>query len=147
MIRTNSKHPHFISLVKQLDDLLSVVDGDKHDYYHQFNSIEGIPHVLVAYSNEQPVACGAIKPYNDTTVEIKRMYTQPNSRGMDFGKTILQELEQWAKELGYKKLILETGISFEAANRLYKKYGFTQIPNYDQYKDIKDSICFEKVID
>ena len=147
MIRTNSKHPHFITLVKQLDDLLSVVDGDKHEYYHQFNSIEGIPYVLVSYHNNEPIACGAIKPYNDTTVEIKRMYTHPDARGKGFGKTILQELEQWAKELGYKKLMLETGISFEAANNLYKKYGFTQIPNYDQYEDIKDSICFQKLID
>lgn len=147
MIRTNSEHPHFIALVKQLDDLLSVVDGDKHDYYHQFNSIEGIPYVIVYYYNGKPVACGAIKPYNDSTIEIKRMYTHPDSRGKGLGKTILRELEQWAKELGYKKLILETGISFAAANNLYKNYGFTQIPNYDQYKDIKDSICFQKVID
>jgi len=147
MIRTNSKHPHFIALVKELDTLLSVVDGEKHDYYHQFNSIEGIPYVIVAYWNGQAIACGAIKPYNDTAVEIKRMYTHPDARGKGLGKTILCELEQWAKELGYKKLMLETGISFDAANSLYKKYGFTQIPNYDQYKGVKDSICFQKPID
>jgi len=147
MIRTNSKHPHFIALVKELDTLLSAVDGDKHDYYHQFNSSEGLPYVIVTYWKDQPIACGAIKPYNETTVEIKRMYTHPNSRGKGLGKMILRELEQWAKELGYKSLILETGTSFEAANSLYKKYGFTQIPNYDQYKDIKDSICFQKTID
>lgn len=147
MIRTNSKHPHFIALVKQLDELLCVVDGDKHDYYHQFNSIDGIPYVIVAYWNSQPIACGAIKPYGADTVEIKRMYTHPDSRGKGFGKTILGELEQWARELGYKNLILETGTSFEATNNLYIKYGFIQIPNYDQYKDIKDSICFQKTIE
>ena len=146
MIRTNSKHPHFVALVKQLDDLLAVVDGDKHDYYHQFNGIEGLPYVIVAYYNGKPTACGAMKPYNNTTVEIKRMYTDPDSRGKGLGKSILTELEQWAKELGFKNLMLETGTSFEAANNLYKKYGFTQIPNYDQYVDLKDSICFQKAI-
>ncbi len=146
MIRTNSKHPHFVALVKQLDDLLSVVDGDKHEYYHQFNGIEGLPYVIVSYYNGKPIACGAMKPYDSTTVEVKRMYTHPDSRGKGLGKSILQELEQWAKELGYKNLILETGTSFEAANNLYKKYGFIQIPNYDQYVDIKDSVCFQKAI-
>ena len=146
MIRTNSKHPHFISLVNQLDEHLTLVDGAKHDYYHQFNGIEGIPYVILIHSNDQPVACGAIKPYDDATAEIKRMYTLPDSRGKGLGKTILQELEQWATELGFNKLILETGISFAAANSLYKKYGFTQIPNYDQYKDVKDSVCFQKAI-
>ena len=146
MIKTNSKHPHFIALAKELDTLLSVVDGDKHDYYHQFNSIDEIPYVIVAYLDNQPIACGAIKPHNKTTVEVKRMYTHPNSRGRGLGKTILLELQQWAKELGFQTLLLETGISFEPAINLYKNNGFVQIPNYDQYKGVKDSICFQKTI-
>ena len=147
MIRTNSKHPHFIALVQELDTLLTVVDGDKHDYYHQFNGIDTIPYAVVAYLQDQPIACGALKPYHETTVEIKRMFTHPDARGKGFGKTVLLELEQWAKELGYTDLLLETGATFEAAIHLYRKNGFTQVANYDQYKGIKDSICFQKLID
>lgn len=147
MIRTNSKHPHFIALVKELDSLLSVVDGDKHEYYHQFNSIEGIPYAIVAYLNDEPIACGAMKPYNETTVEIKRMYTKLESRGKGLGKTILLELQEWAKELGFQTLLLETGVSFEAAINLYKKNGFVQTQNYDQYTNVADSICFQKSIE
>ena len=146
MIRTNSKHPHFVGLVQELDALLTVVDGDKHDYYHQFNGIDDIPYAVVAYFENQPIACGALKPYNETTIEIKRMYTHAEVRGKGFGKAILLELEQWAKELGYSSLLLETGVSFEAAIHLYRKNDFTQVSNYDQYKGIKDSICFRKAI-
>ena len=146
ILRTNSEDPHFIALVKELDALLTIMDGDKHEYYNQFNKIEGIPYVLIAYEDDKPIACGAMKKYNDTTIEIKRMFTKPTARGKGLGKSLVQELENWARELGFETLLLETGISFETAIRLYKKYGFVQIPNYDQYVGVKDSLCFQKQI-
>ncbi len=146
IIRTHSQNPHFISLVDELNDLLRIVDGDKHEYYNQFNHIEGIPYVLIAYENGKPIACGAMKKYDDQTVEIKRMFTQPEARGKGLGKTIVSELENWAKELGFTRLLLETGISFKAAIKLYKNYGFVPVPNYDQYLGVKDSVCFQKEI-
>jgi putative acetyltransferase len=147
LVRTTSEDPNFIALVDELNAWLRIADGDKHEYYNQFNHIEGIPFVLVAYEEDRAVACGAMKPYNETTVEIKRMFTKPEVQGKGLGTTILKSLEEWARELGYHALLLETGKSFSAALHLYKKYGFEQIPNYDQYADIKDSICFQKAVD
>lgn len=147
IVRTNSKDPAFIALVNELNAWLRIKDGDKHEYYNQFNSIEGIPHVVVIYENSKAVACGAMKPYNDTTLEIKRMFTRHEAQGKGLGRTVLVALEDWTRELGYKTLLLETGKSFSAAISLYKKYGFQQIPNYDQYVGVKDSICFQKPID
>ena len=74
------------------------------------------------------------------------MFTKPAARGRGLGKTMVRELENWAKELGFETLLLETGISFKAAIRLYKKYGFVQISNYDQYVGVKDSLCYQKQI-
>ena len=147
IIRTNSKDPDFIALVNQLNAWLRIKDGDKHAYYNQFNSIEGIPYVLVIYNDGKAVACGAMKEYDNATVEIKRMFTHPDSRGNGLGKTILVELEKWAAEIGYENLILETGKSFAAAVHLYKACGFEIIPNYDQYAEIKDSVCFRKTVE
>ncbi|MEM7187073.1 MAG: GNAT family N-acetyltransferase [Bacteroidota bacterium] len=144
--RTTSSNPHFVQLVDALNAWLRVKDGDKHSYYNQFNHIEGIPHVVVVYKDDTPVACGAMKQYDDNTVEIKRMFTDPEQRGNGLGNKVLVELEQWAHELGYQFLILETGKSFEAAVHLYQKYGFQKIPNYDQYEHIEDSVCFRKSI-
>ncbi len=144
--RTQSSHPHFVKLVAELDAFLTVKDGDMHDYYNQYNSIENIPYVILIYENEKPVACGAMKPFNSNSVEIKRMYTQPDQRGKGLGRKVLDELAVWAKEEGYKNLVLETGASFEAAIALYQKYGFTKISNYGQYEGIESSVCFQKPI-
>lgn len=144
--RTQSSHPHFVQLVAELDAFLTVKDGDMHDYYDQYNSIDNIPYVVLIYENEQPIACGAMKPFDSHSVEIKRMYTLPNQRGKGLGRKVLQELEAWAQELNYATLVLETGASFDAAIALYKKYGFQSIPNYGQYIGVESSVCFKKTI-
>jgi hypothetical protein len=79
--RTNSDDPDFHRLVVDLDKYLAEVDGDQHSYYAQFNGIAEIPNVVVAYEGDEPIGCGAFKRYDDSTVEIKRMYVAPNRRG------------------------------------------------------------------
>jgi ribosomal protein S18 acetylase RimI-like enzyme len=79
-------------------------------------------------------------------MEIKRMYVPPQFRGNGYASLVLEELETWAKELGYKKCILETGLKQPEAIRLYEKNNFQKIPNYGQYADVENSVCFEKII-
>ncbi|WP_353778301.1 GNAT family N-acetyltransferase [Winogradskyella sp. 3972H.M.0a.05] len=143
-VRTNSKNEDFINLVAQLDAYLRVTDGDEHDFYNQYNSIETLQNVIVIYSNSEAVACGAFRPFDEGSVEIKRMYTLPQYRGQGFARNVIIELEQWAKELGYGACILETGKrQFEAVN-FYQKNGYTQIENYGQYIGVANSLCFKK---
>jgi len=144
--RTNSDNPDFIILVKLLDADLAERDGADHSFYSQFNKIDKIKQVVVAFENERPIGCGAIKEYSTDTVEIKRMYTVPNSRGKGIATRVLTALEQWATELNYKKCILETGKKQPEAIRLYKKNGYQLIQNYGQYAGIENSVCFEKEI-
>jgi putative acetyltransferase len=63
-VRTNSENIDFIELVARLDNLLAEMDGRDHDFYNQYNKIDKIKHVVVAYSDELPVACGAIKEFD-----------------------------------------------------------------------------------
>ena len=79
-------------------------------------------------------------------MEVKRMYVPLEKRGKGIASIVLQELEKWAKELGYQKCILETGIKQPEAISLYKKNNYAIIPNYGQYAGVKDSVCFEKKI-
>jgi GNAT superfamily N-acetyltransferase len=146
LIRTNSHNSDFIELVKQLDAELAERDGDEHDFYNQFNKIGMLKHVVVAYENDKPVSCGAIRDFDATTMEVKRMYTLPAYRGKGIATKILIELEKWAKELGYKKCILETGKNQPEAIELYKKNRYRIIPNYAQYAGMENSVCFEKEI-
>lgn len=142
--RVDSNFPDFQELVKLLDVDLAVRDGEDHAFYYQFNTITQLKHCVVLYQEDIPVACGAFKIYSDKIAEIKRMYTAENFRGNGFASAILQELEIWAKELGYQKCILETGINQPEAISLYQKIRYQKIPNYDQYKDVETSVCFEK---
>jgi len=146
VIRTDSDNQDFIHLVKYLDADLAERDGDDHSFYAQFNKINKIKYVVVAYENSKPVGCGAIKEYAPNTMEIKRMYTLPESRGKGIATKVLTELETWAGELSYEKCILETGKKQPEAIGLYKKNGYKLIPNYGQYAGIENSVCFEKDI-
>ena len=144
LIRTDSGNKDFIRLVKQLDTDLSERDGEEHTFYSQFNKLDLIRHVVVAYQNNKAIACGAIKEYDPKTMEIKRMYTSPENRGKGIAGLILVELEKWAGEMNFEKCILETGKRQAEAIGLYKKSGYNLIPNYGQYAEIENSVCFIK---
>lgn len=144
LIRTDSSNPDFINLVKLLDENLKISDGDDHAFYDQFNKIDMIKNAIVCYWESQPVACGAFKPHNKEQVEVKRMFSIDSQRGKGLASKVLAELEQWAKELGYRKSVLETGKKQVAALNLYPKNGYKIIPNYGQYVGIKNSVCFGK---
>ena len=146
MTRTTSSDPDFISLVKLLDADLTKRDGSDTIFYSQFNKIDKIRHVVVAYEDGKPVGCGAIKEFDTNTMEVKRMYTSPECRGKGIATKVLNELEKWAAEMSYEKCILETGKRQPEAIALYKKNGYKIIPNYGQYAGVENSVCFEKRI-
>jgi len=146
LIRTNSENKGFIDLVKLLDAELAALDGDEHVFYAQLNKTDTIKHVIVAYENDTPISCGAIREYSPTTMEVKRMYTLPGHRGKGLATKVLNELEKWVSELTYQKCILETGWRQPDAIRLYEKNGYSRIPNYGKYAGIANSVCFEKEI-
>jgi putative acetyltransferase len=145
-IRTDSDNEDFRNLVKELDAELAIRDGKDHLFYAQYNRIDTIKHVIVAYENKIPVGCGAIKIFSPGIMEVKRMYVPPLQRGKGIASGILKELEGWVRELKFSKCILETGIKQPEALMLYKKCGYTVIPNYGQYENVKTSVCFEKSI-
>ena len=146
IIRTNSDNKDFIALVAQLDKLLAELDGEEHAFYNSLNKIDKIKHVIVAYDDGKPVACGAIREFAPDAMEVKRMYTIPDYRGKGIAYTVLTELEKWAAELAYNRCVLETGKRQPEAIRLYQKTGYNIIPNYGQYINVENSVCFEKVI-
>lgn len=144
--RTNSNDVDFLGLVKQLDELLMIRDGEEHVFYAQLNKTDMIKQVVVAYDGDEPVGCGAIRPYDDHIMEVKRMYVSPDKRGKGIASKILHELENWSAELGIYQLILETGLKQPEAIALYQKSGYNIIPNYGHYKDVGNSICFGKTL-
>ncbi|MFH6604564.1 GNAT family N-acetyltransferase [Maribacter algicola] len=144
--RTDSENIDFQNLVARLDADLAQRDGNDHAFYDQFNKITDIKYALVAYENDKPVGCGAIKEIEPGSMEVKRMYVLPHQRGKGIATKILLGLELWAKELYYKKCVLETGKRQPEAIALYMKNGYVVIPNYGQYSGVENSVCFEKML-
>ncbi len=145
-IRTDSENKYFQELVRELDKDLSIRDGADHSFYSQFNKIDKIKYAIVALDNGMPVGCGAIKELTKDSMEVKRMYVPINRRGQGIATKILKELETWAHELKYSKCLLETGKKQPEAIELYKKNGYRIIPNYGQYENVENSVCFEKIL-
>ena len=146
IIRTDAKNPDFTRLISELDAYLKVTDGEDHEFYNQFNGLDNIKNVVIAYKDKQAIGCGAFKKFDDETAEIKRMYVKINHRGYGTAQAILNSLELWALEKDFKKCILETGDRQIEAIKFDFKSGYIRIANYGQYAQMDNSNCFEKLV-
>jgi GNAT superfamily N-acetyltransferase len=146
LIRTTSEHQDFILLVKQLDAELATIDGKEHDFYAQYNKIDHLKQVVIAYEDNKAVGCGAFKEIEPSCVEIKRMYTAKECRSKGVATQVLSELEKWASELLFLETRLETGKRQTNAIALYTSKAYQRIENYGPYVGVDNSLCFRKVL-
>ena len=143
--RTSADNPDFQHLVKLLNADLAERDGEDHPLA-QFNPVQHLKYVVMAYENNEPIACGAIAEYNPEVMEIKRMYVKPKARGKRIGEKILAELELWVKELGNSSCVLFMGSKQPEAYKLYQRCGYQPVPKYGKLLEIEDCLCFGKEI-
>lgn len=111
-------------------------------------SAADVPVFIVARDEEgTPVACGGLRLLPDDVlgpgvVEIKRMYTAPSVRGTGVARAVLRELEEQARLLGARRLVLETGTAQPDAIRFYQREGYAPIPLFGSYAGSEVSVCF-----
>jgi len=142
--RTIFSNPDFRNFIVALDNEYVVRYPFMAGISNPFNIMDERARVMLAYDNEMPVACGAFRPVDEKTIEVKRMYTLPQSRNQGIGKRVLRELENWAREQGYSVSILETGINQPEAIAAYEKSGYVRIPKFPPYVNVNESICMQK---
>ncbi|AUN30788.1 GNAT family N-acetyltransferase [Niveispirillum cyanobacteriorum] len=90
------------------------------------------------------VGCGAVRPFDGEVAEIKRMYAVPGSAGV--GAAVLSFLEEGARRLGYRRLLLETRWANDRAVSFYRRHGYRLVPNYGTYQGRAESACFGKIL-
>jgi putative acetyltransferase len=146
LIRTSNTDPGFKRPINQLDKYLAIVNGDENAFYAPNNILDPLDTAVIAYYNDKPVGCGCFKKFDGNSVEIKRMYVDPEIRGKGIASAILNELEKWAKEKGFVATVLETGVKLDDANALYRKQGYQIIENYGNYIGIENSVCMKKTL-
>ena len=99
---------------------------------------------VIAYVDNKPVGCGALRPMCGSEAEIKRVYARPGTRGV--GSAVVRALEQRARALGYSKLLLETRKVNANAVRFYQKLGYTVCDNFGKYIGREYAVCMEKLL-
>jgi GNAT superfamily N-acetyltransferase len=145
---TDGQDQDFIALCRQLDNFLNdLVGGERNrSEYVNYNALQDIHNVWIAYEKDIPIGCVSLKERTDRTGEIKRVYVAPIYRRKGIALKLLEELEHTARQSGYSRLILETGNLLDASVHLYVKLGFHVIDNYEPYVNMPKSVCYEKMI-
>ncbi len=142
--RTTSDNPDFQLLIKLLDHELWNELNEDMQTYDRYNKVPDLKTVLLLYVNNEVAACGCFKKFDFETIEIKRMFVKKSHRGRGLSKQILQGLEQWAIEEGFRNAILETSVHFDTAKKLYQSNKYEIIPNYPPYVCLTESFCMKK---
>jgi len=88
--------------------------------------------LLIAWMDQQAAGCLGLRPLSSTTAELKRMYVDPKFRGNGIGEALLSAIIHEATRMGYERLRLDTHPHMETARRLYQRFGFQEIPPYNQ---------------
>lgn len=86
---------------------------------------------VVIWEAGTPVAGGGVKRYAPDCGEIKRMYVEPAARSRGHARRLLGALEDAARELGYRRVRLDTGARQPHARALYGSAGYAEIADYN----------------
>lgn len=149
-VRCSGDNEDFIENCRLLDIDLDrrVGRAIKRDKYKQYNQLDEIKEVVVVYCDGVVAGAGAIREYQyddiENATELKRVFVREEFQGKGIGTRLVLELLGWAKELGYKKVILETGELLQESCHVYRKVGFEVIENYGPYVSIAESLCMLK---
>ena len=99
---------------------------------------------VIAYVGGLPLACGALRPLDTTTAEVRRMYVHRDHRRQGLGRAVLAHLLAEAVRLGHEAVVLETGNRQHAAMRLYESFHFRRIEPFGEHADDPTSVCFRR---
>ena len=86
--------------------------------------------LFLAEISGRPAGCVGVRPFSEGVCEMKRLYVTPEARGQGVGKALALAAINTAKELGYKRLLIDTLPSMRMAVKLYRELGFTEAPAY-----------------
>ena len=74
--------------------------------------------------------CVAVRPFDNTTAEMKRLFVKDAFKGHGVGKALAATAIAESKTLGYKRILLDTLAHMRPAIELYTSLGFQPIAAY-----------------
>lgn len=86
--------------------------------------------IVLAWRGAEAVGCVALRPLDDSTCEMKRLYLRPEARGVQLGRRLAERICAEARAAGYARICLDTIPSMAAAVALYTSLGFKSTAPY-----------------
>ena len=98
------------------------------------------------YDNNLLIGTVAVKNISKDSVieknaELKRMFVLKEYQGKGYGRMLLEAAISYSRDSGFDKIFLDTRKELHTAIKLYRKYGFVDIPAYND--NIKADLFFE----
>jgi GNAT superfamily N-acetyltransferase len=126
----------FLLFGKMRDEVIShqpaVADAFDHSLGKGLSLYEGErANLWIVMADELPAACLGVTPLRVDSCELKRLFVQPQYRGMGLSRQLLERAIIFAKTAQYRAIYLDTLWQFRTAQQLYKAYGFEQIQPYN----------------
>ena len=126
-------------VARELADYLSFIgdaldaDGLDHDIAHWQEEYDGRTGVLLLVADPagEVVGTAAVRLLEPGLGELKRMWLRPSCQGRGLGRRLMDACLDEARRLGCRALRLDTQAKLEAAVHLYRAYGFSEIPRYN----------------
>ncbi len=88
--------------------------------------------LLVVRAEDGIAACVALRKLDPETCEMKRLYVRPAQRGLGWGRALAEAVIAEAREIGYRRMRLDTLPSMNEAQALYERLGFREIDPYTE---------------
>lgn len=99
--------------------------------------------LLLAVHDGEPAGCVALRPHDDVTCELKRLYVRPGFRGHAIGGKLVTALIAAAREIGCRRMVLDSHVSMTQAHRLYEAVGFERVPTPSDFPEaLKPLVVF-----
>jgi putative acetyltransferase len=96
--------------------------------------------IILCYENDKSIGCVGLRKFAEDVCEMKRLYLRKEARGKGIGRVLANIIIEKARELGYKKMQLDTIETMKEAIALYKSMGFKEIKPY-RYNPL-DSVLY-----
>ena len=111
------------------------VDLSFQDFASELESLPGAyappgGRLLLARDGVRVVGCVALRPLQNDTCEMKRLYVRPGNRASGVGRQLVERVIEQARAVGYTRILLDTLPMMAGAQRLYEQLGFVDVPSY-----------------
>jgi len=98
--------------------------------------------LLLGFYDSDPAGCVALRRISDEICEMKRLFVRPQCRGLGIGKALATKVIEEAREIGYRRIRLDTVPAMQTAIELYVSLGFREIEPY-RYNPIEGAKFME----